>query len=37
MTTNTELNEIFKKQKEAFATNSLPSLKERIDYQRPKK
>lgn len=31
MTTNTELNEIFKKQKEAFATNSLPSLKERID------
>ena len=31
MTTNTELNEIFKKQKEAFATNSSPSLKERID------
>ena len=31
MTTNTELNEIFKKQKEAFANNSSPSLKERID------
>jgi len=31
MTTNAELNEIFKKQKEAFANNSSPSLKERID------
>ena len=28
---NNQLNEIFKKQKEAFATNSSPSLKERID------
>ncbi len=31
MTTNSELSEIFKKQKKAFAKNSSPSLKERLD------
>ena len=31
MTTNTQLNEIFEKQKTAFASNSCPTLEERLD------